>query len=764
MYTPKSGLLRSVILTTTAAATPSASCVGDASEAAQSALASPALCSAGQLGAYDDLTTTVARPANHHPSPDSTAQSVSSATSPILSPVIGVPGGSGKLSDADAYGPFIASLVNDWDEAYAEGLENIEGMKAELGDLTQGDFITVDFLDASTLLGSYLEARHALAGDDPLRDLESMHPRYYVRRSRRLRSQLQKKTAAASLPSTASSLSTASPSTFGPHPASTSTSSHPLPPSKRSKRSRKKRQPAPTPPSLPTIHTVEPPPSLDSMGSVVGAKRRRECSNETTETPPAKRAKKSSSSAAIRLEKWMTGGVLTPEHREWEVLPNPNTDFLLDPSKINVLPSRAKIESESAAAEGDSDSGSESSPTPVTTKSKTRRGRRPPTHQFRRLLQRLEIIISSNFDFKRHSSFSSTGWNGIQPPELARDEIRRLFRMFPDAQALYKYIERFYPVPYHRREDIKTERATFLCDKNGQIFFFRSFRAQWLMEKSHDVTAAINVLVGEDTTDPQIKINNAEGVRGPHWPIIIGHHRQSAKKPSLADWHKHNSRRVDEFMKLEIVQRIISWVSSVVEIVFPGVAERFRADAAWHKQHHGIEPMFGLFWNFCLNVVLPGQRRIHCDPHADMKNQIGVCVLLIYLLEGFVFDDELYTWLVIWEAGVAVQLPPWTLAMYPSALFYHFNLDVHMIKFVTVAGKERPTRQNSRPLGGTNEGRGSMVFFNQSTMRQSAALGFDTVQEAKEAGLTGTVDFGTEADAAFNRFVTFQPASATDFN
>ncbi|KAK6984027.1 hypothetical protein R3P38DRAFT_2663054 [Favolaschia claudopus] len=451
----------------------------------------------------------------------------------------------------------------------------------------------------------------------------------------------------------------------------------------------------------------------------------------------------------------------------FRVLANPDLDFLLEPSRLPVQSAPTtpySVSNTEHTSDKDSNTSFESEPERPLPKSKTRRGRRPPNHQLRRLLQRLEIITSVDFDFKRHSSFSTTGWNGIQPPLLARDEIRRLFRLYPDARGLYEYLQWFFPVPYIRNDDIKTERATFLVDKHGQIFFFRSFRAEWLMAKSKEVTEAINVLVGEDATDPQIKTNNAEGVRGPHWPIIIGHHRQSAKKPSLADWHKHNSRRVDEFMKLEIVQRIISWVSSVVEIVFPGVAERFRADAAWHKQRHGIEPMFGLFWNFCLNVVLPGQRRIHCDPHADMKNQIGVCVLLIYLLEGFVFDDELYTWLVIWEAGVAVQLPPWTLAMYPSALFYHFNLDVHMIKFVTVEGKEHPTRQNSKPLGGTNEGRGSMVFFNQSTMRQSAALGFDTVQEAKQAGLTGTVDFGTEANAAFNRFVTFQPASATDFN
>ncbi|KAK6997014.1 hypothetical protein R3P38DRAFT_3069310 [Favolaschia claudopus] len=623
MYTPKNDLLRSVVLTTTAAAMPSVSCVGDASEAAQSALA------AGQLGAgyYDDLTTTIAGPANHHPSPNSTALSISNATSPTLSPAIEVPAGTGELSDANAYGPFIASLVNDWDEAYAEGLENVEGMKAELGDLTPVDA-----------------------------------PSLYIRRSRRLRAQQEQKLAAISLSSHASTSPTPANLSSGSRDSSSS-EILPHPTSRRSKASRKKRQPLS--PSIPS-------PSLSA--SLI--------------PPPAKRAKttKSSSSASTRLAKWMSGGVLVPQHREWGI-------------PLTGTPTR----------------GTQSEPERPLPKSKTRRGRRPPNHQLRRLLQRLEIITSVDFDFKRHSSFSSTGWNGIQPPLLARDEIRRLFRLYPDARGLYEYLQRFFPVPYIRNEDIKTERATFLVDKHGQIFFFDLSEPNGSWRNHRKSPKPSTFWSARTQTDPQIKINNAEGVRGPHWPIIIGHHQAS-----LADWHKHNSRRVDAFMKLEIVQRIISWVSSV----------RFRADAAWHKQRHGIEPMFGLFWNFCLNVVLPGQRRIHCDPHADMKNQIGVCVLLIYLLEGFVFDDDLYTWLVIWEAGVAVHS------------FYHFNLDVHMIKFVTVAGKERPTRQNSRPLGG---------------------VGIDTVQEAKQAGLTGTVDFGTEANAAFNRFVTFQPASATDF-
>ncbi|KAJ6603066.1 hypothetical protein B0H10DRAFT_2440599 [Mycena sp. CBHHK59/15] len=141
-----------------------------------------------------------------------------------------------------------------------------------------------------------------------------------------------------------------------------------------------------------------------------------------------------------------------------------------------------------------------------------------------------------------------------------------------------------------------------------------------------------------------------------------------------------------EFINLPIMQRIIKFISDLVELVFPGVAARFKADAAWHKAKYNIEPLFG-------------QRRIHCKPHADARNVIGICALLIYVLsDGDNFNDTQRTWLVLWEAGVAIQLPPWTVALYPSAILFHFNVDVDEIEFVTVDGTARPTRENSRPI------------------------------------------------------------------
>lgn len=68
--------------------------------------------------------------------------------------------------------------------------------------------------------------------------------------------------------------------------------------------------------------------------------------------------------------------------------------------------------------------------------------------------------------------------------------------------------------------------------------------------------------------------------------------------------------------------------------MFPGVEERVRKSADWHEQKHGIKPLFQLFWNLCVNGIFAGQKRIHCLPHSDSKNIVGVCVLAIYQILG----------------------------------------------------------------------------------------------------------------------------------
>ncbi|KAJ7688131.1 hypothetical protein B0H17DRAFT_1135786 [Mycena rosella] len=293
---------------------------------------------------------------------------------------------------------------------------------------------------------------------------------------------------------------------------------------------------------------------------------------------------------------------------------------------------------------------------------------------------------------------------------------------------------------------------------------FRSFRAQWLMDLADEVEVAHDILVGGDSSSDSIRKLCRDGLRGPHMPIIIGHHRQSSKRPHLTAWHHQHQARVDTFMEQPVIKRIINWITDVVEIVFPGIAHQFKQDAKWHEEHYGIKPMFGLFWNLCLNAWLKDQKSIHCGPHADKKISLEVCYcdfsnrpnIDVFGLENL--NHHQRTWIVIWEAGVAVQLPPWVLAMYPSALFYHFNIDVDEIKFVTVDGDERPTPQNSQPIrDGDGEGRGSFVFFNQSTMRHGPATGFNTLEDAEANGVSCVIDYGESIQDAFTRCLILKP-------
>ncbi|KAJ7626710.1 hypothetical protein B0H17DRAFT_1150958 [Mycena rosella] len=228
----------------------------------------------------------------------------------------------------------------------------------------------------------------------------------------------------------------------------------------------------------------------------------------------------------------------------------------------------------------------------------------------------------------------------------------------------------------------------------------------WLAQCIDKFEAALHVIVGDDDKDPELQKRHANGKRGPHLPIIIGHARQSAQSELM----------------------------------------------------HSLAT-------------------VRADPHADAKNQVRVCLMLIYVKKaGVKFNHTQRVWLVLWEAGVAIKLPPWVLAAYPSALFYHFNVDVNGmlsspspgnvltlvsdpdIKFVTVDGNERPTRENSRPLvEGDGDGRGSLVFFNQATMATGPTTGYNTLKNARLDGHSGTVDYGTCIQEAFEKYVTFIP-------
>lgn len=103
---------------------------------------------------------------------------------------------------------------------------------------------------------------------------------------------------------------------------------------------------------------------------------------------------------------------------------------------------------------------------------------------------------------------------------------------------------------------------------------FRSYRASWLMKRVAEVSEACKVLVGDDLEDEGIRAEFEGRARGDHLAIIIGYHRQCAKVrsplittlftyfiasqvPILSKWHRDHIDRVEAFLALPIVQRIM---------------------------------------------------------------------------------------------------------------------------------------------------------------------------------------------------------------
>ncbi|KAJ3860187.1 hypothetical protein EV359DRAFT_49625, partial [Lentinula novae-zelandiae] len=113
---------------------------------------------------------------------------------------------------------------------------------------------------------------------------------------------------------------------------------------------------------------------------------------------------------------------------------------------------------------------------------------------------------------------------------------------------------------------------------------------------------------------------------------------------------------------------------NILRVRFPAIAQRYQDSVDYMKAKFGIEAMFGLFFNFCLNSAREGVPRVFCRPHVDWKNTaFGVCMIFIF---GH-FDHQEKCWLVIWEAGIALELPPGVFLFYPSSLFLHFNIDLN---------------------------------------------------------------------------------------
>ncbi|KAK0461844.1 uncharacterized protein EV420DRAFT_1477567 [Desarmillaria tabescens] len=240
---------------------------------------------------------------------------------------------------------------------------------------------------------------------------------------------------------------------------------------------------------------------------------------------------------------------------------------------------------------------------------------------------------------------------------------------------------------------------------------------------------------------PFTEADTSSNICGDHFFCIAGHDHQNKKAPKLSPWHVKNADLIEEFFQPGTpFTKATEGANSMVGFKFPGIYIRFQNCVQYMKKKYRrrkrpVEARFGVFFNFCLNHSRRGQgiRRVQCWPHVDKANlAIGVCVIFIYGK----FDHTRFCWLVIWEARpIIIQLPPGVFLVYPSSLFYHFNIDIQDLDrhLVTTKDGAYPTLENVESLWSEDEDQGSCVWFNQATMFQSAELNVTTMKAGRKA-------------------------------
>ncbi|KAJ3895973.1 hypothetical protein GG344DRAFT_61738 [Lentinula edodes] len=334
--------------------------------------------------------------------------------------------------------------------------------------------------------------------------------------------------------------------------------------------------------------------------------------------------------------------------------------------------------------------------------------------------------VSEGFDLATDSRISKPAWMGLKAPKDARDMIYKAI-VDPSPTAAHSMFEGITKIPY------VAHLAVAVCDVDRRMFLYRSeLTPNILSYLLPRVNAQVPQFV-KDIVYPFTENDMLKNSRGDHWFSIAGHDRNNKKEPIMTAFQEANKLAIAKHFGPDKFFRILTeYGCGILRARFPAVVARYQASIEYMKTTFGIEALFGLFFNFCLNAPREG------------NIAFGVCMIFVY---GH-FDHREKCWLVIWEAGIALELPPGVFVFYPSSLFLHFNIDLSLIDLpiVTTPNGEKPSKQNSKPLYfcGCNshegsqawaeaDGRGSMVWFNQASMFQTSETGFNTLKEAREA-------------------------------
>ncbi|PBK98511.1 hypothetical protein ARMGADRAFT_1026501 [Armillaria gallica] len=274
------------------------------------------------------------------------------------------------------------------------------------------------------------------------------------------------------------------------------------------------------------------------------------------------------------------------------------------------------------------------------------------------------------------------------------------------------------------------QRPTRILDSCGRLVIYRSMAFPWLVDSMDDFIQEMKTFVADCT--PFKDSDASQNVRGGHWFCIAGHDRQNKAAPAATQWQQLNAAAVAKaFAKGTLLYRTSEMVSRLTASEFPGIGERFLRCIAYMMDVYEITPLFGLYWNFCLNFWRENIPRVFCDPHVDKNNLACGGNSILERNAG-------------WSSGRGVSL-----LSYLQEWFYY-------IEVVTTPDGEVPNAKNSHPLYNQwdeGEERGSCVWFNQATMFQSSELGIATMKKAREDGREVDIDFSEMVRS--NKFLTF---------
>ncbi|PBK94273.1 hypothetical protein ARMGADRAFT_1078972 [Armillaria gallica] len=306
---------------------------------------------------------------------------------------------------------------------------------------------------------------------------------------------------------------------------------------------------------------------------------------------------------------------------------------------------------------------------------------------------------------------------------------------------IMKVVQTFQKIPF----SFESLQPTHIFDSKGRLIMYCSMAFNLDMKEFVAQAKAFMVRCSPFSEDA------ADGnSRGRHWFCIAGHDRQNKMDPALTASHRKNWQTIQDFFQptrifyratlvheisssLLLPKSISMIATSLVWHHFPQIYQRYYDCALYMQEKEGLLPLFGIFWNFCINVSRPGVKRVYCRPHVDRMNiAIGVCVVFVYGK----FNHKEKCWLCIWEFGFVTEIPPNVFCLYPSSLLFHFNIDMSQVNIedveIKVTDRERPTK-DSDPVNRNwkdEEERGSCMWFSQATMFQSSEKGIRTMKDA----------------------------------